>query len=93
MSKLEVFILKRCPYCKSAMKHVIELMDDYPEFASLDIEWIDERKEKERANALDYYLVPTFYLNGEKLHEGGIGKDKIYEILRKTVELNESASK
>ena len=93
MSKLEVFILKRCPYCKSAMKQTIELMDEYPEFTTLNIEWIDERKEKERANALDYYLVPTFYLNGENLHEGGIGKDKIYEILRKTVELNESASK
>ena len=47
---------------------------------------IDERKQRDLANQYDYYLVPTFYLGEEKLHEGAIrSKDEMEAILKKAL--------
>jgi hypothetical protein len=49
----------------------------------VEIEMIDESVEKELADSYDYYYVPTFYLNEEKLHEGGIFKNEVKSLLEK----------
>ena len=33
---------------------------------------IEESEQPEVADAFDYYYVPTFYVDGVKVHEGGI---------------------
>ena len=38
------------------------------------------------ADRYDYYYVPTFYLGQEKLHEGGIYKDEVVEVLRRALD-------
>ena len=47
-----------------------ELFEEKPEYKELEIEIIDETKHPDIANQYDYYYVPTYYLEGEKFHEG-----------------------
>ena len=37
------------------------------------------------ADGYDYYYVPTFYVDGVKVHEGGIYPDEVEAILRKAM--------
>ncbi len=38
------------------------------------------------ADAFDYYYVPTFYVDGVKVHEGGIYPEEVEKILRSALE-------
>lgn len=38
------------------------------------------------ADSYDYYYVPTLYVAGEKVHEGGIFPDEVEQILRQALE-------
>ena len=69
MAVIEVFYLPGCPYCKNARKAVDELTADSAAYAGLSLRWIDEQAERSLAESRDYYYVPTFYYNGEKLYE------------------------
>ena len=82
---LKLFYLKHCPFCKRALKYLEELREADPTIASLPIEMIEEEEEAEVANRYDYYYVPTFYWGEEKLHEGGIYKEELEELLRGVV--------
>jgi hypothetical protein len=48
-----------------------ELVREHPEYANVEIRRVEERREREFARGFDYYFVPTYYLDGVKLHEGG----------------------
>jgi len=80
MKKLTLFYLASCPYCKQAFDYLDELFDtgNYPD---IELEKIEESKEPELADQYDYYFVPTFYYNGEKLHEGICKKEDIERVL------------
>ncbi|MCL2498186.1 MAG: hypothetical protein FWF06_06200 [Symbiobacteriaceae bacterium] len=43
---------------------------------------IDEQKEPQLADSYDYYYVPTYFVGGEKLHEGVATKEKLEAVLR-----------
>ena len=85
MKKIKVFYLENCPHCRRAFKILDELQARNPKYSELDIECIDESKEVQVANAHDYYLVPTFYVDGVKIHEGVPTMEKIEEVLRKAL--------
>ena len=38
------------------------------------------------ADQYDYYYVPTFYVDGVKVHEAGIFKNEMEALLRKVIE-------
>jgi thiol-disulfide isomerase/thioredoxin len=78
-----MFYLPNCPFCKKAFKYIDEVKAENPELKNVEIETIDESVEKELADSYDYYYVPTFYMNEEKLHEGGIFKDEVKSLLEK----------
>lgn len=80
MTKLTIFIQPRCPFCKKAISYIKELNEEDPKFKSIEIEYIDELIEVDRANSYDYYYVPTIYQGNRKLHEGGIYKNEIKEL-------------
>lgn len=86
MKKLEMFVLAGCPYCREALRWMDELAEEKPEYRALEIEIIDEKKEAERAEAHDYWYVPSYYLGGEKLHEGAATKEKIERVLLAAIE-------
>lgn len=59
-----------------------EAMEREPELRKLKIELVEETEQPEFADKFDYYYVPTFYVGGEKVHEGGIFAEEVVEILR-----------
>ena len=83
MKPVKLFYLRNCPFCKRALRYIDEAKAAHPELAAVEIELIEE---SEVADRYDYYYVPTFYVGGEKLHEGGIYPDEVEAVLRKALE-------
>lgn len=75
MEKMTVFYLEGCPYCKNAIRAVKELRTELPGFASVEIDWIEERRSADVANRYDYYNVPSVFHGSEKLYECKPGDD------------------
>lgn len=86
MKKLTYFHLKFCPYCLKANQWLKELIDENPEYAAIEIEWIEESKQPQISEQYDYYYVPTFFQGKHKLHEGVASKEKIKAVLDKALE-------
>ena len=85
MKKLKMFFFEGCPFCAKAEGFMKELIAENPEYGKIEIERIDEKKHPEIADLYDYYFVPTFYLDGEKIHEGIITKAKMKEVFDKAL--------
>ena len=85
MKKIMMFYLPTCPFCIEAFAFVEELKAEYPEFQGLEIQTINEKEEEELANSYDYHYVPTYYVDGVKLHEGISDKDMIEAVLRAAI--------
>lgn len=86
MKRIQLFYLKNCPFCKKALRYIEEAKAAHPELAALEIELIEESEEPVVADRYDYYYVPTFYIDGVKVHEGGIYPDEMEPLLRKALE-------
>ena len=67
-------------------KNIDEVKHKRTEFNDVVCETIDELEYPELADTFDYYYVPTFYVDGEKVHEGGIYKPEVEKLLRKIIE-------
>ena len=74
MKDVLMFVLPGCPHCKLALKFQEELMDANPAWRDIPIRIVDESREAAFADAHDYYYVPTWYVDGEKVFEGGKGR-------------------
>ncbi|MFR9649753.1 MAG: glutaredoxin domain-containing protein [Rikenellaceae bacterium] len=81
MKTLKIFYLKNCPFCKKAFAYLEELKAENPQFATIQIETIEESEEAAIADSYDYYYVPTIYADEVKVHEAGITKDEMKSIL------------
>jgi thioredoxin 1 len=86
MKKLVMFKLSYCGYCRRAEQMIDAALRNHPEYAAIEIEYVDEASERERARQHDYYYVPTFYLDQEKLHEGPVTGDDVDRILLRVLE-------
>lgn len=86
MKNVKLFYLKNCPFCKKALRYVEEAKASNPELAAIEIEMIEESEQPQVADKFDYYYVPTFYVDGEKVHEGGIFPDEVEAVLRKALD-------
>jgi len=87
MKEIMYFMMDVCPYCIKAQKWLDELMKEHPEYKNIPMKVIDERKQPGIANKYDYYLVPTFYVDGVKLHEGVATKEKVEYVLKQAMEV------
>jgi thiol-disulfide isomerase/thioredoxin len=90
MEKLTLFYLKTCPYCIRVQGFLDELLKD-ARYQNIEIQAIDEAKNVDLANQFDYYLVPTFYLKGEKLFEGIMDKQDVINVLEKALDSQKSS--
>lgn len=81
MKTIRLFYLKNCPFCRRALQYIDELRTERPELSDLRIEMIEESEQPALADEFDYYYVPTFYVDGRKVHEGGIYKPEVERIL------------
>lgn len=77
MKKVLFFMMPTCPYCRQAMEWMRELTAEHPEYGKVEIETIDETADRTRADQYDYYYVPTYYVDGVKVHEGAATKEKV----------------
>lgn len=83
MKPVVMFIMESCPYCKQALKWMEEIREENPVYSDMKIQIIDETKEPEIAESYDYYYVPTYYVDGKKVHEGAADKDIITKVFEK----------
>lgn len=85
MQEILMMILPRCPHCRRADKMLKELIEEEPAYGAIPIRRVDESKETEFADSLDYYFVPTFFVAGEKLMEGVPTKEKVRAVLERAL--------
>ncbi|ADU26922.1 glutaredoxin family protein [Ethanoligenens harbinense] len=85
MKKITMFTMQGCPYCKRAFEWMENLKNKNPVYKALEIHVIDEQVQPEIANQYDYYYVPTFYVDGNKLHEGIPSPEKIEAVFEAAV--------
>lgn len=83
MKSVTMFLQASCPFCIKALKWMDELVEEYPEYKNIEVIKIDEIRQPEIADAYDYYFVPTYYIEDEKVHEGIASK----EIVKKVFDL------
>ena len=86
MKPVTLFYQPRCPFCKKALRYIDEARAAHPELAAVGIEMIEESEQSDLADTFDYYYVPTFYVDGVKVHEGGIYAEEVEKILRSALE-------
>ena len=87
MKKITMFVIAACPYCKAALKWMDELYEMDPAYKNLDIEIIDENIHPEISDRYDYTYVPTYYVGGEKLHDGVASLEKIKRVFDAAMEV------
>jgi thioredoxin 1 len=85
MKPVTMFITNWCPYCNRAISWIDELKKENPQFANLEVNIIDEERNPEISKQFDYYYVPTYYIENNKIYEGGKTKDIIREVFEKAI--------
>lgn len=83
MAKGVMLIVRRaCPHCEKAIEDMRELEKANPEFKDVDIDVVDDRETPEAVAGLDYYYLPTFFVGGEKVHEGKATDEDLTKVYR-----------
>lgn len=85
MKKVLMMIQEMCPYCRQALRMMDELKKEQPEFETVDVKIVDENREKEFSDSLDYWYVPTYFVDGVKVHEGAPTMDKVRKVYEKAL--------
>ena len=86
MKELTMFYLETCPYCKRARAYMKELCGEDAKYADIPVKMVEERQEKALADSYDYYYVPCYYIDGEKVAEGAIDKDGVKAVFDKAMQ-------
>lgn len=79
--KAKLFYLNYCPYCRKAIGYIEELKSENPAYRNAEIEMIEENKNKSLADKYDYYYVPCFYVDDNKVFEGAMEKADVKTVL------------
>lgn len=89
MKKITMFTMESCPYCRQAHKWMKELFESSPQYASIPLTIIDEVQDPDTADKYDYYYVPTYYVDNQKVHEGVASYSIISNVFEKAMIENE----
>ncbi|MBR1780915.1 MAG: thioredoxin family protein [Oscillospiraceae bacterium] len=81
MKEVLMMLLSDCPYCHRANRMLDKLQQENPAYADIPIRRVDEAVEVDFANSLDYYYVPTFFVDGVKRMEGVPSEEKLRAVL------------
>lgn len=82
MKEILLFYLPGCPHCKLAFQFQKELIATHPSWESIPIRTVDESRERALADSYDYYYVPTYYVDGQKVHEGRAERSDVERVFR-----------
>lgn len=80
MKEILMFTMASCPYCKKAHIWMDEILEKNPQYRQLPLTVIDEVQCPDIAGRYDYWFVPTFYIDGVKVHEGAAEKETIMMV-------------
>ena len=86
MKDIKMFMFETCPHCRKAREFMAEILAAHPEYKEIPFEMVDEKKHPEIADKYDYYYVPTFFVGGEKVHEGVPTKEAVEAVFKKASE-------
>lgn len=86
MKKIEYFFLPHCPHCKNADAMIEKLQAENPQYRNVEFAKVDEKLSPLYAEKFDYFYVPSFFLDGVKLHEGVPTLEKIEAVLKAATE-------
>ena len=81
MKKIRMFTAVWCSHCANAKRWMDELIDENPKYKELDIQLIDIDNEKEKLVDVNFYYIPTFYIENEKAFEGVPSKQIVQKVL------------
>lgn len=73
-------MFNECPHCQLALRLLDQLLAE-DKYKGIEIEKINEKEHPEIADQYDYYYVPTFYVDGEKVHEGHAEMEDVRKVL------------
>lgn len=83
---VKMMILEACPYCREAFRMMDELREKNPAYRDVEIEVIEESKEPEKVEGLDYWYVPTFFVGDVKILEGVPTIEKVEQVFQEALE-------
>jgi glutaredoxin len=86
MKDILMFMTSWCPYCKKASQLIDQLRSENLAYRDIEIIRIDEDKERKYADTFDYYRVPTFYVDGVKVHEGAADLESIRKVFERAIQ-------
>ena len=81
--KVIYFYMDGCPYCRNADKAIEELIHERPEYATIEIERINENDPPVEITGFDYYYVPSMFIGKEKIYEAHPGQQ--YDEIKNAV--------
>lgn len=77
MKRVRLFKASWCPHCVNALQWIDELKAEDSKYNNVDLTVIDIDNEKEKLADVDFYYVPTFYVDNDKAFEGVPSKEII----------------
>lgn len=80
MKKVLMMIQETCPYCRQALQMMETLKKENPDFEAVEVRIVDENRDKALADSLDYWYVPTYFVDGKKVHEGVPTIEKVKRV-------------
>lgn len=86
MKPVLMFMFEACPHCQRALSWMKELKAENPRYCEIDVNIIDERLSPDVAAQYDYYYVPTYFIDGHKLHEGAASKETVRKVFEAACE-------
>lgn len=86
MKEVILFKLAGCPHCKLALRLQEELFAAHPAWRDVPLRVVDEAEETALADSYDYFYVPTYYVDGVKVHEGHAEREDVEKVFRTAAE-------
>ncbi len=74
MQRITMFYLESCPYCAQATQAIRELRSEDPEYARVELWYVEETRRPDVAAKFDYYYVPAMFIDGERIYEAKPGE-------------------
>ena len=85
MKNVTMFITDWCPHCDRAKMWIEELKQENPKYKDIKVEIVDEEKHPGISKKYDYYYVPTYYVEDNKIFEGGTTKDIVRKVFEEAM--------
>lgn len=86
MKSIVMIVLESCPHCRNAKRWMEELRQEIPAYQAISVDVVDEELQPEISKKFtNYYYVPTYYIDGVKIHEGVPTKDLVRLVFEKAL--------